>query len=458
MSKFTFKPISADELLRKKFPPARLVVDGVLPVGLSLLAGRPKIGKSWLALNLGLAVSSGAPFLGRSTVPGSVLYLALEDGDRRVQARLAKMLGSTKPPKNLFLQTECPAMDEGGKEALEGWLQQCESRRLVVVDVFQRVRPRAKSGSNYYADDYSSVLGLKALADAYDVAVVAVCHTRKADPGMDPFDAISATTGLVGAADHAMILDRTPTGIGLYGRGRDLEEFDLAVSFDPSNAHWSAIGDRDAVGRSDTRNAIIAALEQAGTPIGPAEIAKISGLADDVVRQRLKGLVQAGDINKSGRGLYSPLSTPVTTVTTVTTTETARLPLPPSLPSHPDSDFKKKGKQGEENVTVVTVVTGVDKGIGDLDLSLAPSGAPSDDADEDEKYLAFTATYERLATADLSPQQLSLLRRNLEMPGGLRRPEAALIFARDLPDLPAEKVAAALAKDAAPADAGGVQW
>lgn len=307
--------VRADDLLRQTFPPAAFVVSGILPVGLTLLAGRPKLGKSWLCLDIAAAIASGGNVLGRAVEPGDVLYLALEDGPRRLQERLKKLLGGTEASPRLHLATACPALDAGGADAIVAWIKSVPSPRLVVVDVFQRVRPKGQVGGRLYSDDYTSVLPLKALADEHNIAVVAVTHTRKAEAGVDPFDAISATTGLVGAADHALILDRSSTGLSLYGRGRDVEEFDIAVRFDPLTARWTVLGDREAVNRSDTRNAIIAALGAAGEAIGPAEIARRAGLSEAVVKQRLPAIVKAGEAIKVGRGLYA---NPVTFVTFVT--------------------------------------------------------------------------------------------------------------------------------------------
>lgn len=307
--------VRADVLMRQKFPPAVFVVPSILPVGLTLLAGRPKLGKSWLCLDVAAAIAAGGEVLGRAVTAGDVLYLALEDGPRRLQERLTKMLGGASAPPRLHLATACQSLDAGGATAVESWIKSVPAPRLIIVDVFQRIRPKPQSGGRLYADDYTSVLPLKVLADEFNIAVIAVTHTRKAEAGVDPFDAISATTGLVGAADHALILDRSSTGLTLYGRGRDVEEFDLAVRFDPSTARWTVIGDREAVNRSDTRNAIIAALNAAGEALGPAEIARRAALSEQVVRQRLSAIVRAGEAVKVERGLYA---TPVTSVTSVT--------------------------------------------------------------------------------------------------------------------------------------------
>lgn len=307
--------ITARELRHKIFPPIQMVLPNMLPVGLTICAGRPKIGKSWLGLNAAVAIATGTPFLGQQPDQGSVLYLALEDGERRVQQRLEKMLGDPEWPKGLHVATVCPTLDKGGVSAIQSWLKEADVPRAVLVDVFQRVRSEDQPGSRLYASDYQSVIPLKEIADSHGIAVVAITHTRKAEAGLDPLDAISATTGLVGAADHALILDRGPKGVVLYGRGRDVEEFEWALRFDPISAQWILLGDSDTVNRSDTRNAILSALAQSAEPLGPAEIARRAGLDEGSVKQRLAGMAKSGEVTKLARGLYA---TPVTSVPTVT--------------------------------------------------------------------------------------------------------------------------------------------
>ncbi|MCX5513367.1 recombinase A [Kaistia algarum] len=304
--------ISAVDLMARTFPPGRFIIPGILPAGLTLLAGRPKIGKSWLALGMSLGVSSGDDVLGRPVDAGRVLHLALEDGPRRLKDRLGRMLGGRLPSKRLDFVTQIAPLDAGGTEAIRKWIETAPEPRLVVVDVFERVRPKGDRSGRLYQDDYASVLPLKKIADDYGVAVVAVTHTRKSDAELDPLDAVSATTGLTGAADNVLILARGPEGAAIYGRGRDVEEIDLALRFEGARGLWRALGDREDVNRSDIRNAILKVLRAAVEPLGPAEIAKQAGADPGNVRVRLGAMVSAGEIEKIGRGLYSTPVTPDT--------------------------------------------------------------------------------------------------------------------------------------------------
>lgn len=297
--------VTAGDLLARVIPAAPFVVGDVVPQGLTVLAGRPKLGKSWLTLNVALAVAGGRPVLGRETGgPGSVLVLALEDGDRRLQSRLRLMLGAEPAPAGLSFATTWPALDEGGADALRRWADTATDPRMVIVDVLQRIRPKSKSG-HLYADDYSSVLPLKSIADDVGLSVICVTHVGKREASDDPFDAISATTGLIGACDHGLILDRNGTGVHLYGRGRDAPEIDLALRFDPACGSWSALGDADAVTRSDARNSILRALRDAGgAPMTPIEVAERAGITHDVAKKRLPAMAKAGEVEKFGPGSY----------------------------------------------------------------------------------------------------------------------------------------------------------
>jgi AAA domain/IclR helix-turn-helix domain len=299
-----------------------MLIPGILPVGLSLLAGRPKIGKSWLALDMSRAIASGSTCLGRQpTRFGNVLYLALEDGDRRLQSRLRQMLVGSPAPTNLSFATSCRALDDGGADDIRAWCDSVPNPLFIVADVFQRIRPRPRNGGRLYADDYEAALPLKAIADERGIGVLAVVHCGKRDCDDDPLDAVSATTGLTGAVDHALILSRNKQGVTLYGRGRDAAEFDLAVQFDPHRGLWRALGDAAEVQRSEQRNRIIDALKEAGEPLGPKAIADASGVDHGTVRHLVGKMVEAGDLVRTGSARAGRYSIPPHSIPSIHTRE-----------------------------------------------------------------------------------------------------------------------------------------
>ena len=202
---------SATDLLAHQFPEPRWAVPGVIPEGLTLLAGPPKVGKSWLSLNLGVAVATGSPALDSVEVnAGHVLYLALEDTPRRLQRRLHTVIVDQTVPEQLAFAVDWPPMPTGGADLLHKTLTSTPDTRLVVVDVLAKVRGNTDTRGSMYDADYAAMGHLKAVADAHNTAVVVVHHVRKS--GSEDFlETISGTNGLAGAADTIAVLRRSAT-------------------------------------------------------------------------------------------------------------------------------------------------------------------------------------------------------------------------------------------------------
>jgi hypothetical protein len=293
---------TAAELQDLEFPPVQYAVEGYVAEGLTLLAGKPKIGKSWMALDFAMAIAKGGVALG--SIPckqGTVLYCALEDNQRRLQRRLRQLYGDeTSWPKAFHFTTQLPRVDEGGLEWLEDWIL-ANDPILVIIDTLAAVRPRIRAEHSYDAD-YGALAPLQKMAGELKVSIVAIHHLRKMASD-DPLDAISGTTGLTGAADTALVLRRDGHGVTLYGRGRDVEEVDVAVQFE--NGHWRLLGEASEVRRSEEREAILSVLEAAGEPLGPKEIAGALDQPDNNVKQLLFKMVAAGEVQKERRGKYT---------------------------------------------------------------------------------------------------------------------------------------------------------
>jgi hypothetical protein len=298
---------SAADLRRKQFPAIRYIVDGYIAEGCTLLAGRPKLGKSWLMLDVGIAVAAGRYCLGETKCEqGEVLYLALEDNERRLQSRIDKVLGAFAEewPDGFKYATEWPRANEGGIEEIRRWILAAKNPRLVVVDVLAMFRPTSGNRDNQYEADYAAIKGLQALASEFHIAIVIVHHTRKAGSDVDPFEKVSGTLGLSGAADTVLVLDRDGSGATLYGRGRDVEEVEVAVEFDKSTCRWRILGQAVDVRRTDERSKILSVLIEADEPLTPADIAVGSGMSRNNVDQLLFKMAKAGEVLKAGRGRY----------------------------------------------------------------------------------------------------------------------------------------------------------
>ncbi len=161
-----------------------------------------------------------------------------------------------------------------------------------------------------HASDYAALRGLHQLASATNIAIMVVHHLRKAD-AEDPFDTVSGSTGLTGAADTTLILTRrdSDNGVILFGRGRDLEEFETGLEFDPHTCRWRDLGDPVEAFASDTRAAIFAAIRAGKT--AAKDIISLTGINADNVYKTLGRMVKAGDLIKEARGLYHIKSDPL---------------------------------------------------------------------------------------------------------------------------------------------------
>jgi len=187
--------VSAADLMAREFPEPTWVVAPYLCEGVAIVAGAPKIGKSWLALGLALAVASGTRALdgGADVEAGEVLYLALEDNDRRLQHRMRMILGGKLAPSRLHLVTRWKRNNEGGIEDLKAWLELHPNARLMVIDTLAKVRERRRRNGNIYEEDYDAITALKDLADEHGVCILLVHHTRKSE-AVDVVDEVNGAT------------------------------------------------------------------------------------------------------------------------------------------------------------------------------------------------------------------------------------------------------------------------
>lgn len=244
----TLDTISAADLQKKDIPPIKFIVDNLLPTGLDILASPPKYGKSWMVLALGLAVASGGRFLGYTTNKCGCLYLALEDSQRRLKSRMNKLLDGKPAPAGFHFATTAYDMDNGLFAQMEAFLKAHPDTGLIVIDTLQRVRGATHGKEGAYAADYREVGALKAFADAHNVAVLLVHHLRKMKDDGDPFNMISGTNGIMGAADTTMVLTREKRGAAhttLSVVGRDVESSDSVLRFNKDTCYWENLGDAD---------------------------------------------------------------------------------------------------------------------------------------------------------------------------------------------------------------------
>ncbi len=302
---------TAAELMALDLPEPACILDGIVTTGLNLLVSRPKIGKSWLALDLSIAIASGGMALGFEVEQGDVLNLALEDSRRRLQKRLAKILDGDAAPERLTLATRWPRNDDGGLDEIEKWIKSVADPRLVIIDTLARLKGACSVNSNQYAQDYADIGEIKALADAHGIGILAIHHVRKM-AGDDFMDTVSGTTGITAAADTIIVLkrERGQHDACLHVTGRDVEEQELAMKWDAATCRWSILGNADKY-RADAGETkrVIDFLAKHGKPMRPSELAPLLGKEPVATRLLLWRASKDGTIKSDGRGSYSVMPT-----------------------------------------------------------------------------------------------------------------------------------------------------
>lgn len=296
---------TAAELVGMVIKDTKWAVPGYVSEGLTILAGGQKLGKSWLAFDLAIAVAMGGYAFGSIRMEaGDALYLALEDTPRRLKERLLKLLQGEAAPERLHIYTEWPTLTEGGLDWLEAWLTEHPTARLVVIDTLKKIRPPRARNGNAYDEDYDFMGQLKALADRYEVAVLVLHHVRKMK-AEDPFDAVSGTMGLTAAADATMVMQRVrgKTDAILHITGRDIEEREVALSWDKETGMWTELGDADEYRRSQERQAIIDLIRQSGA-MTPKEVSDTLGRNAGTTRSLMLKMSNKGELQVTKPGRY----------------------------------------------------------------------------------------------------------------------------------------------------------
>lgn len=229
----------AADLYGKTIERPPVIVQGMIPAGLTVLAGAPKRGKSWLALMLALCVSAGTPFLGAATTQGDVLYLDLESKQYRVQSRLSKLIVG-RAPESLYISHESDRLEAGLVEQLDMWCEDVEHPVLIIIDTMGRVKGGAKRGENAYEGDTRILGDLQKFALQRNLAIVCVHHLKK-DPGgnIDYFERVSGSMGITGACDSVVVLQgkRGEENSTLSVSSRDFESTELIIGF--KDGRWT---------------------------------------------------------------------------------------------------------------------------------------------------------------------------------------------------------------------------
>ncbi len=197
--------MDAETLMTTPMEPLKFIVSGLLPEGLHVLAGSPKIGKSWLALWICLQAAKGEKVWEFETLKSEVLYLCLEDSFARIQSRLFEI--TDEAPATLHFAIMSDTIGHGLENQIESFIKEHPSTGLIVIDTLQKVRKTVSANVNPYASDYDDISALKQIADRHHLAILLVHHLRKTGDA-DPLNMISGTSGIAGGADTNFVLQK----------------------------------------------------------------------------------------------------------------------------------------------------------------------------------------------------------------------------------------------------------
>ncbi|WP_317856013.1 AAA family ATPase [Chakrabartyella piscis] len=234
-----FKTITAAEILSKELAEIPFVIEHLLPNGLSLLAGSPKVGKSWFALWLSIQIANGEKVFDFETAKGTVLFLALEDNEIRIQNRLLEIIDIA--PDNIHFCTEISKLGGELETRIKNFVCENQNTKLIIIDTLQTVRTGTESS---YASDYSDLMILKKLADEYGIAILLIHHFRK-QKDSDTFHQISGSTGLQGVVDTMFTMTQSKRGEKasvLNCIGRDIEPREMEMERTDENC-WIKLSD-----------------------------------------------------------------------------------------------------------------------------------------------------------------------------------------------------------------------
>lgn len=233
--------VDGETLMDMKLPPTKFCVETLLPQGISILGGAPKIGKSWLVLDLCVRIAKGEAIWNLSTQKGTTLYLCLEDPLNRIQQRLCML--TDEVPENAYFATAAGTLADGLCEQIRNFVSEHPDTVLVAVDTFQIVR--ANNTDTSYANDYDDVRQMKQLADELEISILLVHHLRKQGDS-DPLNKISGTTGISGAMDAIFVLDKSKRNADtatLVCTGRDIEYREMEMRLSKEYCIWTLVSD-----------------------------------------------------------------------------------------------------------------------------------------------------------------------------------------------------------------------
>jgi DNA-binding CsgD family transcriptional regulator len=291
------------ELWNADLPEPSWLVEGLIPeTGLILLAGKPKIGKSWLALDIATGLAKGGEVAGiQAERQANTLYFALEDTPRRLKKRL-KII-EEEPSGKCRIATHWGKITPESLQALEKEIQG-KNIKALIIDPLEKMKPKGDKNANLYSAEYEILGALKDLADRLNIAIIVIHHLRKGEVD-DPLEAVLGTTAIIGAVDTILVLKRTrgEADATLFVTGREIEDKEVALEFEAGK--WKVIGDAREVAITREEKKVLQALRELGGVASPKEIAELAEMNPNTVKTALRRLAGENKVKVVDRGKYT---------------------------------------------------------------------------------------------------------------------------------------------------------
>jgi phage/plasmid primase-like uncharacterized protein len=290
------RSVSIARIMATDYKPIKWAVEGIVPEGLTVLAGRPKFGKSWLMLGLSYAISNGIEAWGYGkTKKASVYYLALEDSERRIKDRVQSMEGYFDTyPDNLHIFTDFPKLGQGFVDELDRLISADGNVGAVIIDTLQKIRPNSGGGKrNLYQAEYEDFETLQKLAISRGVPIIAVHHTRKrstkGEP-VNPMDEISGSSGIQGVADTLIVCVRDGNKGMMHVIGREVDEEDYPMEFSRYNMTWKLSAPECK--QIDVGPMVLSEWFKTHDTITSKESAEVFGINQRTAKRKLNAMVE----------------------------------------------------------------------------------------------------------------------------------------------------------------------
>lgn len=286
--------------MTKIYDPVEWCVKKFIPIGLTLLAGRPKVGKSFVCLDLCNSVALGTNvFDDMEVVHGTTLYISMEDHGRRITSRL-KDMGLEGSDKCLLVH-ETPQWDSGMAEFIRAIKARHIDLNLVVVDTLVHCLPPKPGNTSDYEYYYPVISGMQRLAHELGIALVLVHHAKKGGSGAaaggagaggsdNVFDQILGSVALQGAADSLMVITRRPSeSEGFFvTTSRDFGDMIYNMYFDEECLRWKKQDQGPVASYNENDRAIGWAIYNSiDKCLQPLQIHEQTGIPIKTIRTRL---------------------------------------------------------------------------------------------------------------------------------------------------------------------------